>query len=68
MVVKVTVSKVAVAVVTVPTAPLLKVTTLLAAVVLNPEPAIVIVAAVAAKLVALLVTVGAVVEATTCAT
>lgn len=55
---KVTVSSVAVAVVTVPTAPLLKVTELLAAVVSKPVPAIVIVVALAPKAAVLLVTVG----------
>lgn len=54
----VTVSDVAVAVVTVPTAPLLNVTALLAAVVLKPVPAIVTVEAFAARLVVAVVTVG----------
>ena len=54
----VTVSDVAVAAVTVPTAPLLNVTALLAAVVLKPVPAIVTVEAFAAKLVVAVVTVG----------
>jgi hypothetical protein len=56
---KVTVNWVAVALVTVPTAPLLKVTVLLAAVVSNPEPAMVRVGALIARLVVLRVTVGA---------
>ena len=54
----VTVSEVAVAAVTVPTAPLLNVTALLAAVVLKPVPAIVTVDALAARLVVAVVTVG----------
>ena len=54
----VTVNKVAVAVVTVPTAPLLKTTVLLPAVVLKPNPAIVIVAALAARFDELVVTTG----------
>lgn len=54
----VTVSDVAVAAVTVPTAPLLNVTALLAAVVLKPVPAIVTVEAFAARLVVALVIVG----------
>ena len=53
-----TVSDVAVAAVTVPTAPLLKTTVLFAAVVLKPVPAIVIVFAELDKLEVLLVTVG----------
>lgn len=65
---KVTVSDVEVAEVTVPTAPLLKVTTFSAAVVLKFVPAIVIVAALAAKLALLEVTVGAVPFETTLAT
>ena len=56
---KVTVNWVAVALVTVPTAPLLKVTVLLAAVVSNPVPAMVRVGALIARLVVLRVTVGA---------
>jgi hypothetical protein len=59
---KVTVNWVAVALVTVPTAPLLKVTVLLAAVVENPVPAMVKVVAVGALIARLLVfkvTVGA---------
>ena len=55
---KVTVSSVAVAVVTVPTAPLLKTTVLFAAVVLNPKPLIVSVDALADRLDVLLVTTG----------
>lgn len=55
---KVTVSEVAVAAVTVPTAPLLKDTELLAAVGLKAEPAIVMVEASAAKLAVLEVTTG----------
>lgn len=58
MVEKVTVSDVAVAAVTAPTAPLLKVTVLSPAVVLKPNPLIVIVSAFAAKLDVLLVTTG----------
>ena len=54
----VTVSEVAVALVTVPTAPLLNTTVLFAAVVLKPVPAIVMVVAEFDKLVLLLVTVG----------
>ena len=54
----VTVNKVAVAVVTAPTAPLLKTTVLLPAVVLKPKPAIVIVAALAARFEELVVTTG----------
>ncbi len=54
----VTVSEVAVAAVTVPTAPLLKTTVLLAAVVLKPVPAMVIVAAAFESVAVLLVTVG----------
>jgi len=57
---KVTVNWVAVALVTVPTAPLLKVTVLLAAVVSNPVPAMVMVLALIARLLVLEVTVGAV--------
>lgn len=53
-----TVNDVAVAVVTVPTAPLLKVTVLSPAVVLKPKPLIVIVSAFAAKFDELLVTTG----------
>ena len=59
---KVTVNWVAVALVTVPTAPLLKVTVLLAAVVENPVPAmvrVVVVGALIARLLVLNVTVGA---------
>lgn len=59
LVLKVTVSEVVVAAVTVPTAPLLNETVLLAAVALKPVPLIVIVAAFAAKLAVELVTVGA---------
>ena len=55
---KVTVSKVAVADDTVPTAPLLKVTVLLPAVALKPVPAIVNVVALAARLLVALVMVG----------
>ncbi len=55
---KVTVSEVAVAAVTVPTAPLLNVTTLLAAVVLKPKPLIVTVFAVRASAVVAAVTTG----------
>lgn len=55
---KVTVSDVEVAAVTVPTAPLLNATVLLAAVELNPVPVIVTVEAFAAKLAVALVTVG----------
>ena len=55
---KVTVNKVAVAVDTVPTAPLLNVTVLLAAVVLNPKPLMVTVDAVNARLAVLEVTMG----------
>lgn len=54
----VTVNEVAVAAVTVPTAPLLNTTVLLAAVVLNPVPAMVIVAAAFDRFAVLLVTVG----------
>lgn len=64
----VTVNEVAVAAVTVPTAPLLNVTTFSAAVVLKFVPAMVIVAALAAMFVVLAVTVGAVALATTFAT
>lgn len=64
----VTVSDVAVALVTVPTAPLLNVTTLLAAVVLKLVPAMVRVAVFAARLAVLAVTVGVVTLATTVAT
>lgn len=53
-----TVSEVAVAEVTVPTAPLLNATVLFAAVVLKPVPAIVMVVAEFARLAVLLVTVG----------
>ena len=55
----VTISEVAVAVVTVPTAPLLKVTVLFAATVLKPAPVIVIVAAFAASVAVATVTAGA---------
>ena len=55
----VTVSDVAVAVVTVPTAPLLKVTVLFAATVLKPAPVIVTVVAFAAKVAVATVTAGA---------
>ena len=55
---KVTVSKLAVAVVTVPTTPLLKVTVLLAAVVENPNPLMVIVAEFAPRFAVLLVMTG----------
>jgi hypothetical protein len=55
---KVTVSEVAVAAVTVPTAPLLNVTVLLLAVVLKPKPLIVIVDALRTRLAVLLVTTG----------
>lgn len=58
-----TVRAVAVALVTVPTAPLLKTTVLFAAVVLNPEPAIVSVVRLANCSAALTVTVG-LIEAT----
>ena len=54
----VTVSDVAVAAVTVPTAPLLKAIVLLPAVVSKPEPLMVTVVALAARLAVLLVTVG----------
>ena len=54
----VTVSEVAVAAVTVPTAPLLKTTVLLAAVVSKPKPLMVSVVALAARLAVLLVTTG----------
>ena len=54
----VTVNSVAVAVVTVPTTPLLKTIVLFAAVVEKPNPLIVIVAEFAARLVVLLVTLG----------
>ncbi len=53
-----TVSEVAVAAVTVPTAPSLKATVLLAAVVSKPKPLMVIVVALAARLAVLLVTTG----------
>jgi hypothetical protein len=56
---KVTVNWVAVALVTVPTALLLKVTVLLAAVVENPVPAMVRVVALIARVLVLKVTVGA---------
>jgi hypothetical protein len=56
---KVTVNWVAVALSTVPTAPLLKVTVLLAAVVSNPEPAMVMVLALIARLLVFNVTIGA---------
>ncbi len=65
---KLTVSEVAVAEVTVPTAPLLNVTTLFSAVVLKFVPAIVKVAVLAVKLAVLAVTVGAVTVVTTVAT
>ena len=55
---KVTVSKVVVAAVTVPTTPPLKTTVLLAAVVENPNPLIAIVAEFAPRLAVLLVTLG----------
>jgi hypothetical protein len=55
---KVTVNAVEVAVVTVPTAPLLNVTTLLAAVLENPVPFITMVGALIAKLAVLAVIVG----------
>ena len=55
---KVTVKVVAVAAVTVPTAPLLKTTVLLPTVVLNPNPRIVIVVAVEVMAAVLIVTVG----------
>ena len=58
-VVKFTVNEVVVAEVTLPTAPLLKVTVLLAAVVLNPVPAMVSVVALLARLLVFEVTVGA---------
>jgi len=57
--VKVTVSWVDVVAVTVPAAPLLNVTVLLAAVVSNPVPAMIIVAALRGRLVLLVITVGA---------
>jgi hypothetical protein len=60
-VVRFTVKAVEVALVTVPTAPLLKVTVLFAAVVLKPEPLIVNVEVFAPTLVALSVTIGAIV-------
>jgi hypothetical protein len=56
---KVTVNSVAVALVTVPTALLLKVTVLLAAVVSNPEPAMVMVLALIPRLLVFTVTIGA---------
>ena len=56
---KVTVNWVAVELVTVPTAPLLKVTVLLAAVVSNPVPAMVMVLALIARLLVFNVTIGA---------
>lgn len=55
----VTISEVAVAVVTVPTAPLLKVTVLFAATVLKPAPVIVTVDALASNEVVVAVTAGA---------
>lgn len=55
---KATVNSLDVAAVTVPTAPLLKITVLLLPVVSKPNPAIVMVAASAAKLLVLLVTIG----------
>ena len=54
----VTVNKVGVALATVPTAPLLNTTVLLAAVGSNPKPTMVMVVALAAKFVVLLVTTG----------
>jgi hypothetical protein len=63
-----TVNEVAVDAVTVPTAPLLKVTTLLPGVVLKFVPAIVMVAALAASVDVLLVTVGTETAVTICAT
>ena len=54
----VTISEVAVAVVTVPTAPLLNTTVLLPATVANPKPLIVTVVALIARLEVLLVTTG----------
>lgn len=57
----VTVNKVGVALATVPTAPLLNTTVLLAAVGSNPKPTMVILVALAAKLVVLLVTDGIIV-------
>ncbi len=63
----VTVSEVAVAVVTVPTAPSLKVTVLLAAVVSKPKPLMVIVVALAARLAVLVVTTGVTVATCTAA-
>lgn len=61
----VTISEVAVAVVTVPTAPLLKTTVLLPAVVLNPVPLIVTVVELPARLVVTCVTVGLIVDTCT---
>ena len=63
----VTVSEVAVAAVTVPTAPLLKTTVLLAAVGSKPKPLMVIVVALAARLAVLLVTTGVTVATWTAA-
>src|SRR5436853_446526 len=63
----VTVNDVAVAAVTVPTAPLLNVTVLCAVVVSKPKPLIVIVAALAARFAALMVTAGATVATWTAA-
>src|ERR1700719_2132466 len=65
---KVTVSEVAVAAVTAPTAPLLKTIVLLPGVVSKPEPLIVTMAALAARLAVLLVTVGVPTADTTVAT
>ena len=62
-VVKLTVNEVVVAEVTLPTAPLLKVTVLLAAMVSNPVPAMVRVVALIARLFVFEVTVGATVAA-----
>ena len=59
-VVKVTVNEVVVALATVPTAPLLKVTVLFGAVVSNPVPAMVIVVALFARLFVFEVTMGAI--------
>ena len=64
-VLKVTVSEVVVAAVTVPTAPVLKITVLLAAAVSNPNPLIVRVVASATRLEVLLVTTGTTVETCT---
>lgn len=62
LVLKVTVREVVVAAVTVPTAPLLKTTVLLAAAVSNPNPLIVRVVSSASRLEVLLVTTGTTVE------